>query len=1077
MLGVQMHSGFSKENLPRVHYGPITPVRGRGFCIVCNLILSTKAKANFWNKHQIFCHDSCRKFYKPPTTLVYRVKGAATTPLAAPTPNPSRPPAVQILKPHPLATKPIAAQAPTPVNPPASPAALTSSGPQASRNPHPAVAPAPVPVHNAQPRITAAFPKQHSAAFVELSVPSFDLIFQSEIFVKTYIPISCVKQVAKAFNFAVEQVLLKNDVMVWKQLFALPRCIMSVVPKASSSSQPVILKDVFTKRVDLFLQGKWPALFAEAKQNMVKLKLNGIQSSNLEKLVISKVEQGNISAAYRLLDSNGVHDIQNPAILQKLHDLHPTADQCSYSFKPQGATNFKTSFGLSEMEKSVFSFPKGTSAGPDGLSAQHLKDLLKFNPIGSSFDIRPSLQKLLEFIAAGKAAVEVAKYFACARLIPLKKKDNGVRPIAIGLTLRRLASKLLLSKINDKIKLENQFGIGFQNGMDTVIHATRLASKLFAVEKDFAIFQMDIINAFNTISRNLFMEDLKADYDELFPFVNWVYGNNPVLFIHGTKETVCSSNGVQQGDPLAPFLFSVALKKFLKTHIAKLKFNWNYLDDGLFGGSTELLDEFIRSIMKFGPENGIAVNLTKSNLFWPHASRTNDALFDERITRSYDGLNVLGTPVGSKSFIENQFEDRTIKRRSKLEKLKKIDDPQVVYTLLSNCETMSRINQFVRTTLPENTSTLSSNFDADVVETVENFIGTLLSNQSKRQMELPMRLGGLGLRSTVKHTPAAFLSSLNFCRDLIMDFFVDLQDEVEKLFSLEFDSIYLKHKDMFLDFTESALMNVKKQKILSEKIDNFVLESFQTNANTKDQARLLSFSGLHGSIILKSPLSKIHGYRMEKYEFANYLKLRIGLPVDVQDEFCALCHHQTKKDSDGFHSLTCGTGAGLTERHNEVRDIIADFCSKAILAPIKEMQIPGEGQIPGDVFLPRGKNGAGDPIALDITIVHPHGKKYIKNAAVTADYANIEKSKAKSAKYEEACKRHRINFQPMSFEVSGRPSPNSMKWINLISKSVANRQNRPVSVIKKMFLRKICFCIAKCNARAIRNRQQLQMDL
>jgi len=22
-----MHSGFSKENLPRVHYGPITPVR------------------------------------------------------------------------------------------------------------------------------------------------------------------------------------------------------------------------------------------------------------------------------------------------------------------------------------------------------------------------------------------------------------------------------------------------------------------------------------------------------------------------------------------------------------------------------------------------------------------------------------------------------------------------------------------------------------------------------------------------------------------------------------------------------------------------------------------------------------------------------------------------------------------------------------------------------------------------------------------------------------------------------------------------------------------------------------------
>jgi len=108
--------------------------------------------------------------------------------------------------------------------------------------------------------------------------------------------------------------------------------------------------------------------------------------------------------------------------------------------------------------------------------------------------------------------------------------------------------------------------------------------------------------------------------------------------------------------------------------------------------------------------------------------------------------------------------------------------------------------------------------------------------------------------------------------------------------------------------------------------------------------------------------------------------------------------------------------------------------------------------------------------------VHPHGKKYIKNAALTPDYANNEKSKAKAKKYEDACKKHRINFQPMSFEVSGRPSPNSLKWISLISKAVANRQNRNASSIKRLFLRKTCFCIAKCNARAIRNRAQLQND-
>jgi len=36
-----------------------------------------------------------------------------------------------------------------------------------------------------------------------------------------------------------------------------------------------------------------------------------------------------------------------------------------------------------------------------------------------------------------------APYLCAARLIPLKKKDGGVRPIAVGDTLRRLKAKWL----------------------------------------------------------------------------------------------------------------------------------------------------------------------------------------------------------------------------------------------------------------------------------------------------------------------------------------------------------------------------------------------------------------------------------------------------------------------------------------------------------------------------------------------------------------------------------------------------------------------------------------------------------
>ena len=71
--------------------------------------------------------------------------------------------------------------------------------------------------------------------------------------------------------------------------------------------------------------------------------------------------------------------------------------------------------------------------------------------------------------------------------------------------------------------------------------------------------------------------------------------------------------GIQQGDPLGPFLFSLATKDLVKA--CKSPLNIFYLDDGTLGGSdSQVLEDFklIRENMK---RLGLEINSAKCELY------------------------------------------------------------------------------------------------------------------------------------------------------------------------------------------------------------------------------------------------------------------------------------------------------------------------------------------------------------------------------------------------------------------------------------------------------------------------------
>ena len=93
------------------------------------------------------------------------------------------------------------------------------------------------------------------------------------------------------------------------------------------------------------------------------------------------------------------------------------------------------------MRSLLRSFPPGGSAGPSGLRPQHLLDCLRADVPGGGTQMLEGLLTLTNAAMAGGLEPAAVRILCGARLVPLRKPDGGVRPIAVGETLRRVVAK------------------------------------------------------------------------------------------------------------------------------------------------------------------------------------------------------------------------------------------------------------------------------------------------------------------------------------------------------------------------------------------------------------------------------------------------------------------------------------------------------------------------------------------------------------------------------------------------------------------------------------------------------------
>ena len=97
----------------------------------------------------------------------------------------------------------------------------------------------------------------------------------------------------------------------------------------------------------------------------------------------------------------------------------------------------------------------------------------------SAEDCLLALTRLMNFLLSGKVSPLLAPWLCGAPLTALFKKNGGVRPIAVGEVLHRLASRLCCHFIRpflpDTFLPHGQVGVGIQGGLEGAIHTVRCA--------------------------------------------------------------------------------------------------------------------------------------------------------------------------------------------------------------------------------------------------------------------------------------------------------------------------------------------------------------------------------------------------------------------------------------------------------------------------------------------------------------------------------------------------------------------------------------------------------------------------
>ncbi|XP_019158195.1 PREDICTED: uncharacterized protein LOC109154910 [Ipomoea nil] len=333
-----------------------------------------------------------------------------------------------------------------------------------------------------------------------------------------------------------------------------------------------------------------------------------------------------------------------------------------------------------EVKKAVFGMKRMGSPGPDDIQAAFYQDY--WDEVGNSITMFVN-----EALATGKVPISFLESFIT--LIPKKTNPESAadfRPITLLNVIFKIVSKVLVNRMRPiMINLVGPHQNSFLPGRSTMDNIVLTQEVMHSInqkkgKKGSLVMKIDLHKAYDSINWG-FLKTVLSDFGFPLRFIN--------LILFSLKESTISilwngeklppfesGRGLRQGDPLAPYLFILAMEKlsyliqekvrekdWKPIHLARGGIGVSHLffadDLMIFGESSETqMATIMDCLNRFSHWSGLNINHTKSLIFCSNntPNRVKRRMGDMANIPITENLGkYLGIPILQKRVSKNHF--------------------------------------------------------------------------------------------------------------------------------------------------------------------------------------------------------------------------------------------------------------------------------------------------------------------------------------------------------------------------------------------------------------------------------------